>query len=767
MSFLQRFLSLFPGGEMQQTLGNGTITEAGGVLTVEAASGVDCDWATDVAPLAWVPVHDKISAFDTVFKLDTRLYSYSTTGGTTSRAGAVFYKDYNNGYEFGYYAGDGKIYVTRWMAGSGGKVAETGSAVTVPTTSPHTYRIYWNPTARPLFVQEETEGLSFTITANEVQFWYRIGDAGTWTRLHSRTWEWLPQDTHYGLCAHNYAATKHGVTALFSYAGVYQWNATSQIYVPANDPVPLTDTSVDPKVVVSLEDRTETLTQSGPAGYQWSDGQGDGRYVAEFPVALEDQAQLLPLSGQLTHSMRDALDQGYSFRSPAAVLEDRAVADLSGEPEFSTATVDSYGHAHFLYPKPYLMFVYEASGEPWDTPTLNSFTGYGRDGYKYTGGVQDAGPVSAPWRTEASGVDRSGRVDFPLKSLIVVTRLELVIFDLDNYTGAVTSMHVWMRFRLGNSSSDFYALGRGYETIRSVVMANGQLVVGTTNTGWEGGRIHSVDFKATTPATTFSLLGGWGQWIGQGTKSVVDRNTNSIWASSGSYRINPEENHSLSHLMEAPNTLYVALSGEDESPQIVKYTGGVVQSVITAVGPDIGDNNVGDYRRVLLDERGWLWFAIGSRIYRNVFDWQEGYMFPRANDTRQGTVDLGHTILHLVQMGNDLYAGTEVGVFRVNKGTLSYYLAYTAAGGGGGGRLNAPPAGELIPGGSLYVQSLKGQQFLFFGVVVKYLSIGTYFDQEHVGAACTIRLFDDEVVETLEFPALIEPGVFVIGAVGM
>lgn len=761
MSFLQRFYSAFPGGEMQQTLGGGTIVEAAGVLTVAVAQTVNGDWDPDLAPIAWVPTHIKIIAFDTVFKHEARLYSGTTVGGTTARAGAALYKDYNNGYEFGWYAGDNQIYVTRWMAGAGGNVANTTPLAT-PTASPHTYRIYWNPTSRPLFVQE-ADGTSFIITANSVQFWYRVGDAGTWTLLHTRDWEWADGDVHFGLCAHNYVATKHGISALFNYCEVDQWDAASQAFVPANDPVPLIDTSVDPKVVLALEDQTALITQSGPAGFQWPDGQGDGLIFKDpVPVAMEDQIQLLMQGGQPVHTMPDGLDQGLDVRPPSLSLEDQISSWLlSLEPEFSTVTQDVDLHYHFAYPKPYLALYCDATLDPWNTPTLNSFSGYARNGYKYTNGVQDAGPVSAPWRSEASGANRSSRADFPVKSLIVVTRLELVIFDLDTFTGAVDSLRVWMRFLLANATPDYYALGRGFETIRSVVFANGQLVIGTTNTGWENGRVHSIDFKATTTATTFSLVGSDNQWIGTGTKTIVDRNTNAIWATSGSVRISSEENHSMSALVEGTNTLYVALSGEDPSPEILKYVGGALQSSSPAVGEDIGGVDLGNYRRVLFDDVGWLWFSIGSVLYRNCRDWREGYMRPDRLDLRQGQVDLGTTITKLVYAKDSIYAGTANGIYRIHKGSMQAYLAYTISGGGGLGRLKVAHSGELLVGTVAAISSLMSYTLLRGTTVIPYLAVGTMFNASGVGGYTLLRLWDDVVVTSFVAPSLMEPGTFI------
>jgi len=374
------------------------------------------------------------------------------------------------------------------------------------------------------------------------------------------------------------------------------------------------------------------------------------------------------------------------------------------------------------------------------------------------------GGLTAPWRTEASGANRSSRGDFPVKSLLVVTQQELVIFDLDTFDGSVASLRVWMRFLLGNDVSNFWALGRGVDSIVSVAFSNGLLVVGTKDTGWESGRLHTVDFKALTPATVFSLLGNDGQWIGQGTKTIVDRNTNSIWLSSGSNRITPSEVRSVAVLPEGTNTHYIAVAGEDPGPQLVKFTGNVVQYVYSAAGENLDGSSLGDYRRVLFDDVGWLWFSIGSVLYRNCRDWREGYMYPTKIDTRQGLVDLGVTITHLVYAKESIYAGTANGIYRIHKGTMEAYLAYTAPGGGGRGRLNVAASGELFAGSRSKVQSLKAFTLLRGTTVVPYLSVGTYFDGSTVGAYTMIRLWDDVVVRSYVAPYIIEPGTFISSA---
>jgi hypothetical protein len=737
---------------MDLTNGNGSATEAGGVLTLSSTSPASCSWPT-TAPRATKRFAQL--AFDTVLKVETRCYGYTGTGN--GGEWLALFKDTGSGnaYWIGWWATDAKIYVTRHNVAN---LAST-AAVASPSTSPHTYRIYWNPTARPLLVEDV--GASFVINPNQVQFWYRVGDAGTWTLLHSCTADFTLPLPSIGVFVSN-VSSYPSINALFNYCGAYQWDAAKQIFLPANDQVPLTNVSVDPKVVATLEDQGQVLTQSGPVGYQWPDGQGDGLiFKPPAPVAFEDQGGLLTLSGPPIHSMPDGLDQGIDLRPPFAAFEDQVSWILSLEPEFSTITQDVDLHYHFVYPKPYLAIYCDTTNDPWNTPTLNSFTGYARNGYKYTNGVQDVGPVSAPWRSEASGANRSSRADFPLKSLIVATRLELVIFDLDTFNGSVSTLRVWMRFLLGNSASDFYALGRGLETIRSVAMANGQLVVGTTNTGWEIGRVHSVDFKALTPATVYSLCGSDNQWVGTSAKTVVDRNTNGIWAVSGSVRLICEENRSMSALVEGTNTLYVAISGEDASPEILKYVGGALQSSSPAAGDDIGASNLGNYRQVIFDDVGWLWFSIGSVLYRNCRDWREGYMYPQRTDVRQGQVDLGTTITHLVAAKDNIYAGTAYGVYRIPKGSMQAYLAYTVVGGGGRGRLNIAGTGEKLVGSTSTIQSLKSLTLLTGALVFSFLVVGTTFTGDTIGGLTLLRVFDDVVIQSYIVPNIIEPGTYI------
>jgi hypothetical protein len=292
------------------------------------------------------------------------------------------------------------------------------------------------------------------------------------------------------------------------------------------------------------------------------------------------------------------------------------------------------------------------------------------------------------------------------------------------------------------------------------MMKNGMLAIGTQNTGWEQGRLHTVDFRANTPATTFSLLGGDNQWVGQGTKTIVDRNTNSIWLISGSNRLTVSQLHSLSMLAEG-SAMYIAVAGDDPSPNVVTFSGGSVSKVMAAQGDSIGNYDLGNYRQVYFDDVGWLWFSVGSRLYRNCNDWREGYIWPEATDLRQGSVDLGVTITKIVAAKNNVYCATSRGVFSVPKGSMVVYLCYTIAGGGGGGRLNSPPAGELLAGSVANIISLRSYTLIQSTTVIPYLVVGTYIDPAGYGSFTLIRMFDDVVIKSMVSPALIEPGTFI------
>lgn len=216
---------------LSRRTGAGTITEADGVLTLSIGSGANCPaWGSN--PFAYYRLPRCDVSFDTVLKIETRLYSY--TMGVAAGAGLVVYQDASNAYLFQCYSADSKLYVSRIYGGGGSNVANTG-AVAAPGTSPHTYRIYFNPTVSPLPLQE-LDGLTLTVNGGETQFWYRVGDAGTWTLLHTRQMEWSINGLLTGPFSYN-GSPWPATTALYNYLSIYQWDAAMQIMVPIRQPV--------------------------------------------------------------------------------------------------------------------------------------------------------------------------------------------------------------------------------------------------------------------------------------------------------------------------------------------------------------------------------------------------------------------------------------------------------------------------------------------------------------------------------------------------
>lgn len=430
-------------------------------------------------------------------------------------------------------------------------------------------------------------------------------------------------------------------------------------------------------------------------------------------------------------------------------------ARLSIIPQYTPNTVDSLGHAHFLSFKPYRAFIYYAYKDPWATPTVGGFSGYAKDGYKYTNGVQDAGPIQAPWASEVSSADRSNRASFPDCALIVLATQELVIFDLDNFP---TSLDVWMRFRLANESQNYYAIGRGYGSLADAVMVNGCLYVGNYHTGWENGGLHCIDFKATGPTNAFALIRNDGQWIGASGRTIAQRNTNGTWASSGSNRINSTRAEQISIFNDTESGyVYAAVSGENAGPSIVRLQDNVPVSYWYPCGDAQDTNGLYYYRKALIDRNGWLWYSVRNRIYRNIRDWREA---PVVQDSapvyqrRYPYITLPSSVSYvtsLVDLDRYIAAGTDIGVFLIDKTTLRFWLAYTVQG-GGGLKKSMTGGGDILGGDHAAIQRLHS----FRSKSSAYLDISSVAGG---GAASLIRFLDEQVFNTV-FPTLYEDGAY-------
>lgn len=127
------------------------------------------------------------------------------------------------------------------------------------------------------------------------------------------------------------------------------------------------------------------------------------------------------------------------------------------------------------------------------------YTGFAASGYWYTDGVRDLShnPQRATWATEAvaPAADRSDQDSFPRRILVVLTVVEVAIFDAD-------SLELWLRFRLSRNAPPALGpfLGTPTTEPRSMSFCNGFLVV-ATNAGLRIANFRR-DFAYTYTSTT-------------------------------------------------------------------------------------------------------------------------------------------------------------------------------------------------------------------------------------------------------------------------
>jgi hypothetical protein len=423
-------------------------------------------------------------------------------------------------------------------------------------------------------------------------------------------------------------------------------------------------------------------------------------------------------------------------------------------------TLDADGHQHLTTYWVYRAFVYDATKDAWHTPTAGGFSGYAQNGKKYTNGVEDAGPVWAPWASEASSQDRGVRDDFPDLALIIVDRLEVVIYDLDLYHAGGT-LTVWMRFRLGNSatSTEFHFLGRGVESVRDVCMVNGVLYAGMRTNSWENGGLFAVDFKATGQ-NAGQLIRADGHWWLTAGQTIVNRNTGNPWTPTGvspSLWINNEDVHALAVSVDPadPRRAWAAQVGED-GLEVVEFLNNAGQFQYWQ-NPSALVYNVGDIRRVAFGRSGEMWWSQQNRLIRAGLDYRRGVLVDPLTaghgDLRgriSAAVELPEAVTSLAVGANHVYCGGASGVWRVHRVSLGYDLCYTIAGGGGGGVFGSPPGGEVLPGETAAVQRIQ----LLRALKTDYL-VGSSWP---LGGAFAVRCHDDVVIRAVTHPTLEEAG---------
>jgi len=503
-----------------------------------------------------------------------------------------------------------------------------------------------------------------------------------------------------------------------------------------------------------------------PGGIRTKSRQGDRQ---ELKGGIEDRVDFLNSGGNRRYNYpRETSGALFSstynnVRKDSAAFEDVGTALISNVTDINRTTNDIHGYAHFLSSyRPIAAYIYDTTNEPWTKPTENNFSGYSIEGYKYTSGVQDAGPVEAPWRTEGASDYRGPDSEFPSKSLIIVANKELIIFDLDSYDGTAANLTMWMRFMF-DDDSNFKALGRGEASVRSVKMVNGVLVVGTETVIANGGVI-TIDFKATGQ-NVFSLVRSDGHWQAISGKTIANRNdTGGVYTQTGvspSLRIGPEYVKTVDAIFDETDItqMWVVLVGEDISPGVVMYVDNIGQTSNSVVGDDVGEHNVmtDGYRNLHFDQSGWLWFSRENKIWRNVFDYKYGRL---TQNSSSKSIDKMIVFPYNVRgffSGRDyIFVVTEGGVYMLNRGTMDYWLAYSLTDLGGGGNDNTPPDGEILIG-----QSLSFRDVMVLSTsVTDYLFIASWLYESYGGNVNIVRMLDDNLVNSYTYPNLDEDGCF-------
>jgi hypothetical protein len=714
--------------------GNGTISAANGRLKIEATAGQNLDWWTfgRNGTIGLVPITNLIKDHSILY-FETTLHSWTTTNSGHSHSMWGIYLNDQNFYWI--YTHDEVNWNAYKTVGNGWTFMGSYSGNPVPGAPPARIRFKWDRTTKLISWQVYDSGWQ-DIVASEV-----IG--------------FTPTDVFFG--QKNYSSLP-AITSEYEELLIY---AEDEAHIGPDDVAE----------VAQLHDAAEFNPQEdaakrggehylvGPTKHnaEFSIGsripgppQQQVGSVGPFDVTVLSDKESYPELVEGRHRGGVAsvgvklggLNDQQRLGFLRAGLQDEETTLLGIAGTYSDITVDGDFNAHFTEKRIKGAFFYNTAGEDWANPVTSLLTGYARNGTRYTAGVQDGGPVNAPWAAEAFSTTRGNRNDFPEEALIVWTDNSLVIFDVTNFPADLT---MWMRFTV-----DTQKILR--ETITDVKMVNGVLIVShTTGTS----RLILVDFKGDTTANTGHLIGPDNHWRWNG--DIAARNGASLYTTAGvspSLRINSENNYDLAARKEG-SKYYAAISGEDDTHVIeVDGSQGTVPSRSFGTAESNRPANIGDIRNVTFDDFGWLWTSEQKLLVRNATQWRDGCRMLETRDRPAArgisdlypVVELPYDIDYLVSARDYVYCGTEVGIYRVKRGTLKIELAYTVVGGGGGGRLNNPPDGELLLGDTpqvlwLHAYSLDGSS---------YLAVTTY------QGVVTIRLFDDVVTQGLVYPALFE-----------
>ena len=736
----------FDGGlilPVSSPYGRGVVSVASGALSIAVAGGTDIDWWYSVDRRCAMPYYDLGQVIPALGQVKT-FYLESTfksiaRGGSNTESYITLYQAWNAAYQI--MTSDGSWVGLRRIYSGGTTDYGSASGLSLPLRC----RFVWDRWAGTLLAQYLAPGGWTTYASTTMQaspVWFGLTQKnGAGQHAITTTWEdfYVAYEASLGTAPPERVSLTDEITSL-----TLQDVQTNR----------LEDTGGE-------EDAFRVPTAGGPPDIR--DGVGRGlRVPGGRDLNPDVTSGARPVD---TGGLEDALLYQFFLGTSIARTEaggaedgyDRQASRLSTLPQYRPTTTDSLGHPHFLAFKPYQAIVYYAYLDPWATPTAGGFTGYAKDGYKYTNGVKDLPAVQAPWSSEASGTDRSNRPDFPDRALIVLATQELVIFDADSFP---TRLDVWMRFRLANDGSNYYTVGRGYGSLADAVMLNGVLYVGNYHTGWENGGLHAIDFKATGLTNAFCLVRNDGQWIGASGRTIAQRNTNGTWASSGSNRINSTRANQIAVWRDPVTGVdWVAVSGENAGPSVVKLVGNSAQTYYYPSGNYQDSGGIYYYRVACIDRNGWLWYSVRNRVYRNLTDWREGLITQDTAEQYQGRfpyVSLPSSVAYvtsLVDLDRYIAAGTGEGIYLIDKTTMRSWKAYSVVGGRGRGKAEGlDGAGAILGGDKATLRRLQ----TFRSPFSTYLETCT---QAGGGGSTVIRFWDEMAFKTL-WDTLYEDGAY-------
>lgn len=399
MANLITYQDLFPSSTiMRQAPGNGTITVPGaGDARLIAPNGANCQFyagdASGKAPILyerlswmWQSAHPGQPIF-----VETKLSVF--TGTTNLRiAGLAFFSQLPGtvasfySYQLGWYKNDGKIHV--WYDYPTGEV-EIVTAVTAvdPASTPHLYRIYWNPYNRPLYIGE----LGITLAYDTLCFAFSVNAGVTWTNLGTRGRDWDFSQSFAGLYVRKWETSAVSAQADFEYFRAEQFVETQ--YLSPN--------LSGKQETLGLEDQSFPLTLSGPPRFDYSDVGGDVAFTPPTAVVFEDQSQLLTQGGVPRFDLPE-IAEAPVVPTDRMAFEEGLFVQLDNT-DYIKGKFDSDGKELLGNYAVRHIQLYDATADPWHTHGAG-FYGAGRDGVLYYNGVA-CGP--GDFGTVADGLRRT------------------------------------------------------------------------------------------------------------------------------------------------------------------------------------------------------------------------------------------------------------------------------------------------------------------------------------------------------------------------